>query len=416
MAGIRRSFGRGKSVFAAATVAVAVTGCAADLGKSALATSSVTPAAPVAVSETKQKPLKMALLLPLGGFDSSAVVAKGMKQAAELALFEIDNPAVQLTVKDDKGTAEGARAAAEEAIKDGAEIIIGPLFAKSVAGAAAVARPANVPLLAFSNDRTVAGNGVYLMSFLVESEVDRIVSVTTANGRKRFAALIPDDAYGRAVEPAFRDAVARAGGTIAELKVYPVEANGMIEPSRAIVEAIKTAEANGNPIDALFVPGGQDTLPQLGPLIAISGVDTSKVKLIGTGSWDFPNIGREQAFVGGWYPSPDPSGWRNFSERFGKTFGSAPPRIATLAYDAVQLAVSLSSNAPGTRFTVANLTRTSGFNGVDGPVRFVPQGLSERGLAVLEVQPFATNVVEPAPTTFSATKLSEGPPPPARTN
>lgn len=401
-------------VFAAA---VLVSGCAASIGKSDMATSSVTPAPKQAAAvEEKHKPVKMAMLLPLGGFDASAAVAKAMKQAGEMALFELDNPAIQLVVKDDRGTPEGARAAAEEAIKDGAEVIIGPLFAKSVAGAAAAARPANVPVIAFSNDKTVAGNGVYLMSFMAEAEVSRVVSAAAAQGRKRFAALIPEDAYGRVVEAAFRDAVVKSGASVAEIKTYPMNANGMIEPSRAVVAAIKESEATAAPIDVLFVPGGPETLPQIGPLIALSGIDTVKVKLIGTGAWDFPNIGREQAFVGGWYASPDPRGWRDFSERFAKTFGSAPPRIATLAYDAVQLAVSLSSNPPGVRYTAANLTRPIGFTGVDGPVRFTAQGSSERGLAVIEVQAFGTSVVDPAPTSFNMTKVSEAPAPAPRAN
>ncbi len=127
---------------------------------------------------------------------------------------------------------------------------------------------------------------------------------------------------------------------------------------------------------------------------------------MGTGAWDFPSIGRDDAFVGGWYPSPDPTAWRNFAERFAKTFGNAPPRIASVAYDAVSLAIGLSSNPPGARFTVANLTRPNGFSGVDGIVRFSENGLSERGLAVLEVQKFGTAVADPAPTAFQPTKLS----------
>jgi ABC-type branched-subunit amino acid transport system substrate-binding protein len=335
------------------------------------------------------------MLLPLAGFGQTAVVAKAMKQAGELALFEIDNPSVQLVVKDDKGTAEGARAAASEAISEGAEIILGPLLSQSVPGAAHAARAAGVPVVAFSNDRQVAGQGVYLMSFLAEPEIERVVSYSLAQGKRRFAALIPDDAYGRAVEPIFRSAVERGGGSISGMEFYPVEANGMVEPAKRIMAAIKSADEQQQPVDALFVPGGPEQLPQLGPLIAYSGIDKARVKLIGTGTWEFPNIGRDETFVGGWYPGPDPRGFSDFSQRFAKTFGSSPPRIASLAHDAVTMAVSLSSHQPGTRYTVENLTRAAGFPGVDGTVRFTRNGLSERNLAILEVQSFGSTVVEP---------------------
>lgn len=380
-------------------------GCSTAMGPAPAPAAAVVPP-PTAPGEAQRPPVKIALLLPLGGMGETAAIAKSMKQAAEMALFERNDPYVQLITKDDGGTAAGARAATDEAIKEGAEIVLGPQFAQSVAGAAPAARQKGVPILAFSNDRQVAGNGVYLMSFLVEEEVDRVVGFATAQGKRRFAALIPDNAYGNAVEPAFRRAVEKAGGRVAIVEKYPATANGMLGPAKRVVEAIKHGETELAPVDALFLPGGQEALPRIGPVVAYSGLDTRKVKLLGTGAWDFPSIGRDDAFVGGWYPSPDPMAWRTFAERFAKTFGSAPPRIASIAYDAVGLAIGLSASPPGARFTSANLTRQQGFAGVDGIVRLGHSGLSERGLAVLEVQKFGAAVVDPAPSSFQPTTLS----------
>jgi hypothetical protein len=140
----------------------------------------------------------------------------------------------------------------------------------------------------------------------------------------------------------------------------------------------------------------------MGPLVTYSGINTTRVKLLGTGAWEYPNVGRTPALVGGWYPGPDPHGWQDFSGRFSRSFGAAPPRLASLAYDAVGFAVALSANPPGQRYTTENLTRPTGYNGVDGMLRFLPDGTSERGLAVLEVQPMASNVVDPAPSAMDA--------------
>ncbi|MCZ7593789.1 MAG: penicillin-binding protein activator [Hyphomicrobium sp.] len=178
-------------------------------------------------------PVKIALLLPLGGMGETAAIAKGMKQGAEMALFELNDPNVELITKDDGGTAAGARAAADAAIKEGAEIIVGPLLSQSVTGVAPVARQANVPVLAFSNNSQVAGQGIYLLSFLAEQEAERIVSFAAAQGKRRFAALIPDDAYGAVVEAAFRQAVQRNGGSVAVVERYPLAANGMLAPAKA---------------------------------------------------------------------------------------------------------------------------------------------------------------------------------------
>jgi ABC-type branched-subunit amino acid transport system substrate-binding protein len=235
------------------------------------------------------------------------------------------------------------------------------------------------------------------MSFLPEQEIERIVAFAASRSKRHFAALIPDDAYGRAVEPALRDATARAGGSVLALDRYPLEVNAMLAPARHIVDTIKQSADTGLPIDAFLLAGGPEVLPHLVPLIGYSGIDTSQVKLLGTGAWDYPSIGRNPALVGGWYPGPDPRGWKDFSGRFSRSFGAAPPRLASLAYDAVSFAMALSANPPGQRFTAQNLTRPSGFNGVDGTIRFRPDGLPDRGLAVLEVQKFGTNVVDPAP-------------------
>src|SRR5262249_4308484 len=149
------------------------------------------------------------------------VIGKSLKQAAELALFERDNPNIQLIVKDDKGTPEGAKAAAEDALKNGAVLVLGPVFAKSVAAVAPVARKAQVSVIAFSNDRQVAGGGVYLLSFQPAPEVERIVGYAASQGKRRYVALISQDTFGKTVEPVFRGAVARTGGTIVALETYP---------------------------------------------------------------------------------------------------------------------------------------------------------------------------------------------------
>jgi ABC-type branched-subunit amino acid transport system substrate-binding protein len=358
-------------------------------------------------AQSARPPVKIALLLPLAGMDERAALAKSMKQAVELALFEANDPSIQLITKDDGGTPDGARAAAEAATKEGAEIILGPLHAQAVAGAAPVARKANVPVLAFSNDSKVAGNGVYLISYLPEQEVDRVVRFAASRGKHRFAALIPQGPYGDVVEAAFRRAVAATRGTVSIVERFPPDANGMLGPTKQLVEEIRSAEDDLAPVDALFLPGGRETLPQIAPVLAYSGLDTKKVQMLGTSAWDFPSIGRDDAFVGGWYPSPDPMAWRGFAERYAKTFGTSPPRLASLAYDSLNMAIQLAASPAGARYTADAITRPQGFSGVDGIVRLNRNGISDRGLAVLEVQKFGASVLDPAPGSFGPTKLSD---------
>ncbi len=352
--------------------------------------------------------VKIALLVPLSAQGQPGVIAKSLKQAAELALFERDNPNLQLIVKDDRGTPDGAKIAAEDVLKSGATLIMGPLFAKSVSAVAPVARKANVPVVAFSNDRQVAGNGVYLLSFQPTPEIVRVVEYAARQGKRRYAALIPQDAFGRIAEAVFKDAVSRSGGTIVALETYAGSANAMLEPLRKISEAIRTAEAEGAAVDALFVPGGQESLEVLGRLLPQAQIDTQQVKLIGTGGMDYPNAGRDAGLIGAWYPGPDPRGWSDFAQRYANSYGQSPPRIASLSYDAVNLAIALAGGSDGQRYTQATLTRANAYTGVDGAFRLLPDGTADRSLAILEVQKFGAAIVDAAPSTAN--------PPPAATS
>jgi ABC-type branched-subunit amino acid transport system substrate-binding protein len=387
-----------------ASVMVLVAGCAANVAQTPAATSLVQPAN-AQQTETSAGPVKIALLLSLGGLGPSAAMSKAMKQAAELALFERDDPNIQLIVKDDKGTEAGAAEAATLAVSEGAEIIIGPLLSTAVPGAARVGRQSQVPVIALSNNATAAGPNVYLISFLVEEEVERVVSYAAGRGKKHFAALIPETAYGTVAEAAFRQSVARAGGSIRVLERYPTYANGMVKPVQSIATAMKRATEAGLPIDVLFVPGDPDTLPKLGPVLTYAGIQNG-LQLVGTGSWDYTGIGREKAFVGGWFAGPDPATFVTFSERFTRTFGRKPPRLATLAYDAIGFSISLSAAPPGQRFTYQTLTRPSGYFGVDGLIRLKPNGLPDRSLAVLEVQPYGPRVIDMPATAAGGQQLS----------
>lgn len=341
------------------------------------------------------EPVKVALLLPTSKPGEAGAAAADLRSAAELAVTELTQPRLRMLNKDTEGTPAVAAAAAEAAIAGGAELILGPLFATEVAAVAPVARKAGVPVVAFSSDRKVAGQGVHLLSFLAGDDVPRILGYAAASGKRRLAALIPRTPYGKVIEASLKAAAPLSGMKIAALEHYALDADGMVDP----MARIRAIVAKGG-ADALMVPGGSDTLPMLAPLLAYNGIDGSKVKLIGTSGWDFPGAGQEKALQSGWFPGADPDGWRAFSARFQQMNGRVPMRIASLGYDAVSLAAALCTAPKGERFAEASLTRASGFAGIDGLFRLKPDGTSERGLAILEVQPFGAKVIDPAPSSF----------------
>jgi ABC-type branched-subunit amino acid transport system substrate-binding protein len=335
--------------------------------------------------------VKVALILPLSATGNAGVAAQSMKNAAELALAEFNEPNIQLLVKDDAGATPNAQFAAQQAMDEGAEIILGPLFAQSVQAAATSARPRGVPIIAFSTDSSVAARGVYLLSFLPESDVSRIIGYSVATGRKSFAAMIPDNAYGSVVEATFRETVARRGGRIMAIERYASDRNRI----REIAQAAGSA-------DALFIPDGADAVPVIIQTLTDAGVNTRRLQLLGTGLWDDPRIFSEAALHGGAFAAPDSAGFNSFAQRYRAKYGQDPVRTATLAYDATALVAALVKTQGPQRFSEEVLTNPSGFAGIDGVFRFRADGTNERGLAVLRVGPSGGQVVSAAPKSFGA--------------
>jgi len=343
--------------------------------------------------------VKAGLILPLSAGGNAGVAGQAMRNAAEMALAEFNAPNIQLLLKDDGGAAEAARQGAQQALDEGAEIILGPLFAQSVSVVGQVARARNVPVIAFSTDANVASSGVYLLSFLPESDVERIVQYAASNGKRSFAALVPDNPYGTVVEAAFKQAAGRRGGQIVALQRYPHDKAAMAAPIKTVAQA-----ATGH-ADAIFIPDGGDAVPEVVQALVAGGVDTKKIQLLGTGLWDDQRIFSAPALNGGWYAAPDATGFRNFAGRYRARYNQEPARTATLAYDAVALIAALVKTQGPQRFSAPVLTNPSGFTGIDGLFRFRPDGTNERGLAVLRVTPTGAQTIAAPPRGFGASGI-----------
>ncbi|MGA2056438.1 MAG: penicillin-binding protein activator [Bradyrhizobium sp.] len=348
------------------------------------------PAQPVAIGNGS---VKVALILPLSAGGNAAVAAQSMKNASEMALAEFLNPNLQLLIKDDAGSPQGAQQAAQQAVDEGAEIILGPLFAASVPAVAQVARSRNISVIAFSTDSSVASRGVYLLSFLPESDVNRIVDYAAATGKRSFIAMLPDNAYGNVVEAAFKQAVPRRGGRVVAFEKYGAD---RAAAARNVVAALAQA-------DSLLLADDGDAVVTVADGLVAAGANLKNVQLLGTGLWDNPRVFASPNMQGGLYAAPDPAGFRAFAARYRNKYRAEPVRTATLAYDAVALVAALSrSQGGGKRFTSEVLLNASGFAGIDGLFRFKAEGTNERGLAVMKVATGGPTPIAGSPRSFGA--------------
>jgi hypothetical protein len=336
--------------------------------------------------------VKVGLILPLSAAGNAGVAAQSMKNAAEMALAEFQNPNIQLLIKDDGGSAQGAQQGTQQALDEGAEIILGPLFALSVPATAQLARARGVSVIAFSTDSSIAGRGVYLLSFLPESDVSRIVDYSAGVGKRSFAALLPDNANGTVVEGAFKTAVTRKGGRVVAFEKYGAD---RASAARTVAQGLGSA-------DALFIADDGDSVVAVADALTAAGANLRNIQLLGTGLWDNPRVFAAPSLQGGLYAAPDPAGFRNFSGRYRTRYGSDPVRTATLAYDAVALVAALARTQGQQRFSAEVLTNPSGFAGIDGLFRFRSDGANERGLAVMRVGSGGGVAVAGSPKSFGA--------------
>ncbi len=372
-------------------------------------------------------PARVGFLVPLTG--RGADEGRAMLDAAQIALFDVGETIVLLP-RDTKGRPEAAAEAAAAVIGEGAELILGPLFADSVEAVAPLAHDAGINLVAFSTDPRVAGDDSLLIGFTSAQQVVRLVAFARAQGLSRFAVLAPDTAYGQAVVSQYRAAVAGAGAELSRAEFYAPDGsdaqavvrrlanydarNGALRAQIAEFEARDDelarqalARLDGldtlgpAPFDALLIADGGPGLRSVAPLLPYYDIDPNEVRLMGTGLWDDPETLSEPTLLGGWFVSPPPAARERFVARFERIYGERPPRLATLAYDATALAGVLSRFPTGADFSYESLRSSNGFVGVDGVFRFGADGLAERGLAVLEVGAGGSAwVIDEAPTTF----------------
>jgi ABC-type branched-subunit amino acid transport system substrate-binding protein len=325
--------------------------------------------------------VKVGLLLPMTG--QQAELGQSLYKAAELALFDIAEENFVLVTRDTQSTPEGAAAAAREALNEGVQLILGPVFGADAQRVAPATRAAGVSIITFSTDRNVAGPGVYVMGILPSLQVQRIVNYAARQDLRRIGALVPANAYGQAVVDALQEAAPRAGVEVGTTTTYDPGADD---------KAFYASQLAAAGYQAVLIPEGGESLKAMAPALFGS------TQLLGTTLWDDPALASLPYLQGAWFAAPPADRRASFEQKYASLHGKTPPRLATIVYDAVALAAALSKANIG--FGPNALAQPGGFSGLDGIFRFRPDGTVERGLAVMEFANGRIVVRDPAAASF----------------
>ena len=329
---------------------------------------------------------RVALLVPLSG--SNGGVGRSLANATQLALLDTRNQQVRITSYD---TATGAGAAATRAIREGAQLILGPLLAEDVRAVAPIARAAKVPVLSFSNDTDVAGNGAYVLGYAPAQAIERVVRYASGRGIGEFGGLVPNALYGSRASTAFLRAVEQAGGKVVSLQTYD-------RGPGALGAAVRRMDKDA-PFGAVLVADGAATAATAVPLLRRASPST---QILGTELWNSDGAAASSAALNGaWFASVPDTLYRQYARNYRTRFNAAPYRLSSLGYDSVLLVVRIARDwRPGTPFPENRLRDADGFAGIDGAFRFGRDNVAERALEVQEIRGGDTVTVSPAPTGF----------------
>ncbi|QDP18875.1 penicillin-binding protein activator [Sphingomonas xanthus] len=328
---------------------------------------------------------QVAVIVPLTGEDGP--VGTSISNAARLALADTGEKSIRINVYDST-IPGGAAAAASRAIAEGNRLILGPLLAEDVRAAAPVARRAGVPIISFSNDENVAGNGVFIMGMTPDQSIGRIVAYARGRGITSYAALVPTGVYGRRAAQALLNAVRKAGGRVVAMENYN-------RSSAGVAAAAQRLNARGD-FGAVLIGDSGQMAALAAPAIKVGP------RRLGTELWATDRtIGRTVALRGAWYAAAPNARFDQLVTRYRARYGRTPYRLASLGYDAALLAVRSARDWPvGRPFPAARLIARDGFGGVDGAFRFGRDGVAERLLEVRQVSATGSSILVPAPPSF----------------
>ncbi len=468
--GARR--GRGAAALALA-LSLALAGCVTPSGGGGAGTDTGTagagpgtttprPGAASGPDSGAGAPRIVALLLPLSG--QGAEVGRRLQAAARDAVTPARARAIRLTVHDTAGTPEGARRAVAAVLAEDADLVLGPVFSSTTQAARAGLTPAGVPVLSFSNNSTIAGNGVYVLGDLPDQQTKALLSAAAGAGHGRVVVLAPDTAYARLADRAARALSGQGGVQVLSSRLFAPDTpyNDQVQ----IVRDLTRTDLTG-----AVLPTSGLSLAGLSALFDYYNAGLPRVRLLGTSLWEWPGTFRESSLQGGWYVStslpPRGSGTNSATANTPATSKAGtkaeapapaeaaaeatpaadpaaapdqgvpaelsaaagpvptvvrkpdaperprapapeplrltlgPDKLERLALDAVALAAAWAGRANTNADFAGFVTDPDGFRGFSGLFRIKPDGGNERGLHVLEVTPDGPRLVRPAPDRFA---------------
>lgn len=364
----------------------------------------------------------IAVLLPTTG--TAAAAGREIRNAMELAILQHSLGQLHVNFYD---TAPDATTAINTALASDPEIIVGPLFSAD-AQMLRTTKPDYMPAISFTSDANAVGDGVMTVALMPTNSVELIVREMFYDGIQNFIIMAPNTESGKIMAGTAKRAGEIYGPTVSGIFFYNERDNDNLKDTsmhasmfnartaankraRTVLSDILTKEnltgiEKSNmyyqldkisksdtigtlPYSAVLFLGNSDDTKTLGSFLRYYDADSRSVKFYGSALLDGTDIASDYTMIGTKYAAL-PEQNQTFANLYKQTYGNLPSRLATFGYDAANIAMGTvySTKAPG-----AYLLDPSGYAGMDGIIRLKPNGDSERGLRILQVNGSGTPVV-----------------------
>lgn len=340
--------------------------------------------------------LRVAMLLPLSG--SLAEMGQEMKNAAMMAIGDINNNNLVIQFYDTKGTGSGARVALENALNAKSNLILGPLKAEEVAAISAETRTHNIPVVSFSTSPNVLQERVYSIGLLNDDQIKRIVRYAADHNRRRLAVVLPDNQSGINMFKSALAAAQKYGVTVTKVGFY---APNTMDFTGLVTQMTASRSSGDVGFDALLVPESGNRLKAITSMFSYYDVAAPDVLFMGTSVWANTGLSKETELYGAVYPLMPLARIEKFTEQYNELFGNRPNSLSIYAYDAVAMAAFLTQTDRDN--LSEQIVRSQGFSGMSGLFRILPNGLNEHGLDVVKVTASGPQLVEAAMQQFYTT-------------
>ena len=349
------------------------------------------PVKPFTLPDKQDTRLRIGLLLPLSG--DYAALGQDIAGGAEMALFQVKDPDIDIVFFDTAGGNQ-AEQAARQAVASEVDIVVGPLFTAAVRKARPILAASAIPVLALSNNIESASPGNWVLGYLPEQQIDHLLGYAVSENKTRVAILASEDAFGQQV-------LSHAVSRLSQLGLQPLQTTlltpAILSDEDSLKQAIKTFSQYQKPenendelpppaYDVLILAGGPDFILRTAPVLSFYDLDPSRVTYLGTDLWTRADLISEPSLQGSIITQATLPVSEGFEKQWQSVFNRPSNTLARLGFDAFALIAITKQELDQTTDQAsqlpldwrASLIREQGFAGFSGQFKLLPDGRNQR--------------------------------------